>query len=338
MTSANEKCVKEIIELLETTNAASRQTSANSPSSPANSTGMRAVEPKSTEKCTTAPAMPNTATGDTLSACSHAKIVGNLVRSAKNVNATVENDCGADMPVITVNNTISIAGAAATEDLPVAHKPGNEENRQESVYAAAKDAIQQQQQKIATQLAKTKVVRNRNVDLALEIVKGQQQRIEKDGQNNTHVTNGVLIRDAKDALKEATENVRPILTTFSQQHDKLKGVSRKEKKNKKNRPLINGSMAGENKTIKEEVADDIENSNHTTDSQRMVKWSSINTTFDEKFYVTNDMKLKQKKIYDEMEFEEFEVCDPITGASTGGGAGSTPVVASDCYDSLNSNK
>ncbi|XP_055706674.1 protein javelin isoform X1 [Phlebotomus papatasi] len=54
---------------------------------------------------------------------------------------------------------------------------------------------------------------------------------------------------------------------------------------------------------------------------KMVKWGTLNK-FDEKNYVTNDVKLKQKKKYDEMEFEEFEVLD-----SNG-----------ECYDSLNSCK
>lgn len=44
--------------------------------------------------------------------------------------------------------------------------------------------------------------------------------------------------------------------------------------------------------------------------------------FNEKFFVTNDVKLKEKKKYDEMEFEEFEVFDPN----------------SECYDSLNETK
>uniref|UniRef100_A0A1B0CX86 Uncharacterized protein n=1 Tax=Lutzomyia longipalpis TaxID=7200 RepID=A0A1B0CX86_LUTLO len=54
---------------------------------------------------------------------------------------------------------------------------------------------------------------------------------------------------------------------------------------------------------------------------KMVKWGTLNK-FDEKNYVTNDTKLKHKKKYDEMEFEEFEVLDPN----------------GECYDSLNSCK
>lgn len=72
-----------------------------------------------------------------------------------------------------------------------------------------------------------------------------------------------------------------------------------------------------------------ENKNNTTsgfkrnvsdvNGPRMVKWESL-SKFDDKFYVTNDVKLKDKKKYHEMEFEEFEVVDPH----------------GECYDSLNS--
>lgn len=58
---------------------------------------------------------------------------------------------------------------------------------------------------------------------------------------------------------------------------------------------------------------------HPTNN-RLVKWESINTKFDEKFFIANDLKLKEQKKYDEMEFEEFEVYDP----------------RHECYDSLNS--
>lgn len=55
---------------------------------------------------------------------------------------------------------------------------------------------------------------------------------------------------------------------------------------------------------------------------RLVKWNTL-SKFDEKNYVTNDVKLKQKPKYDDIEFEEFEVFDPNKPPNT------------ECYDSLN---
>lgn len=55
---------------------------------------------------------------------------------------------------------------------------------------------------------------------------------------------------------------------------------------------------------------------------RLVKWNTL-SKFDEKNYVTNDVKLKQKPKYDDIEFEEFEVFDPNNPPNT------------ECYDSLN---
>lgn len=68
---------------------------------------------------------------------------------------------------------------------------------------------------------------------------------------------------------------------------------------------------------------DADNATTMSTSQRLVKWNTL-SKFDEKNYVTNDAKLKQKPKYDEIEFEEFEVFDP-----------NNPHTNSECYDSLN---
>lgn len=64
---------------------------------------------------------------------------------------------------------------------------------------------------------------------------------------------------------------------------------------------------------------------------RLVKWNTL-SRFDEKNYVTNDVKLKQKPKYDEIEFEEFEVYDPNNPINSNNDNGN------ECYDSLNSSK
>uniref|UniRef100_A0A182MTF4 Uncharacterized protein n=1 Tax=Anopheles culicifacies TaxID=139723 RepID=A0A182MTF4_9DIPT len=58
-------------------------------------------------------------------------------------------------------------------------------------------------------------------------------------------------------------------------------------------------------------------------SPKLVNWSSIGR-FDERQYFANDRKLIEKRKYDDMEFEEFEVLDPNAPPS------------SEHYDSLNS--
>lgn len=63
-----------------------------------------------------------------------------------------------------------------------------------------------------------------------------------------------------------------------------------------------------------------DNQDQQSNSGRLIKWESVNSKFDEKFFIANDQKLKQQKKYDEMDFEEFEVYDP----------------RNECYDSLNS--
>lgn len=52
----------------------------------------------------------------------------------------------------------------------------------------------------------------------------------------------------------------------------------------------------------------------TTKQPKVVSWTTIGK-FDEKLYCVNDKTLIEKKKYDEMEFEEFEVFDPALHAS-----------------------
>lgn len=301
--NGNEKCVKQIIERLETT-AAARQTSANGP---------RIIDSKCVEKVQ----------GDDHSGPMQSKHVGNI--GSKQLLCNKEGEDPSDSPVVTVNNSISIAGTEAPNEEPI-KTTIPVKARPESNYAAVKDVLEQKlklQQKCAQQTAltataKPKVVRNRNVDLALSIV--SQKTTKGPTKDETSRPLAMQFKDAKVSIEEKEEQ-RPVLTTFSQQHQRLKQQKLKRSNSKNGRAK---STPGE---LSEKGADqrkcqtngeaDGNTRNNEDAGQKMIKWG----TFDEKFYVTNDTKLKQK-IYDEMEFEEFEVYETVN----------------ECYDSLNSSK
>lgn len=140
---------------------------------------------------------------------------------------------------------------------------------------------------------KNKVCRNKNVDLAFGSNKLTTKIIEKS--NSFHDVKEIILQkmeeNENEKLNKAKMFEKSITVTLTK----------------------NTSESNNNKFL------DAERQVSDVNSPRMIKWESL-SKFDDKFYVTNDVKLKDKKKYDEMEFEEFEVLDPN----------------SECYDSLNS--
>lgn len=145
---------------------------------------------------------------------------------------------------------------------------------------------------------KSKVCRNKNVDLAFSTNKSGTKHLQNI-ENNENTNN---FNDVKDTLLQKIEE----------------NENEKFNKNKMFEKSIQVKLTkcteSNNNTFL-----DAERNVSDVNSPRMVKWESL-SKFDDKFYVTNDVKLKDKTKYDEMEFEEFEVLDPH----------------SECYDSLNS--
>lgn len=151
---------------------------------------------------------------------------------------------------------------------------------------------------------RTKVVRNRNVDLATTNHKtaGEKERNSSDSTTN--------LKNAKNLLMHSIDSV-----AGSNQHAPPPTTVSSSKRQTTTTPLPQKSLVEE-----EKAADDAQQ----LLAPRLVKWNTL-SKFDEKNYVTNDVKLKQKPKYDEIEFEEFQVFDPNNPTA-------------ECYDSLNSSK
>lgn len=344
-----EKCVKQIVERLETTRgSAATVATVTRPPQTNGATGNASVPPRIIDsKCIEKYESQSSSSSSAASVGQRTKPPRQLVINPSAVVAATEVN-RAESPVITVNNSISIADSASS---------GAAKSHKESIYATAKELLEQkqklldaqQQQSGTPQSPKTKVVRNRNVDLALSIVKNQ-----KSGGAPTTVNGSPASKEAA-AKQESVKTVaqqKPILTTFSQQHQLKQQKDNKRasvtslsssKSNNSQDSLKNGKTGERTSPPVVGVSDKSGEAVGVNEDQKMVKWGSLNGTaaavakFDEKFYVSNDAKLQQKKVYDDMEFEEFEVYDTATAGTTTAAAAAAGN-NNECYDSLNSNK
>lgn len=375
-TPTGEKCVKQIVERLETTRSgagatktsavASRQTNGakSNATGPPRIIDSKCIEKKSSFERSSRPPKP---------------LVINTSKVTKEQQQQQKPpESRSESPLVTVNNSISIAGGAAVAGetevtTSTAPEDANRTKKPESIYATAKELLEQKQAQrhaATQQQAKTKVVRNRNVDLALSIAKNQKNATDKK-EVSSQPPSGVNAKKLPAQVTTTTNGEqRPHLTTFSQQHNQLK---RQKDKRVLTKDITsrNGKPEKVSSTLSEVLYDklppvleqvsttqmpdspDQDEAQHRhlqqqqqqgcIDGQKMIKWGSLNATqkFDEKFYVSNDAKLRQRKVYDEMEFEEFEVYDTATAAAAAAAAASattTTTPVNECYDSLNSNK
>lgn len=152
---------------------------------------------------------------------------------------------------------------------------------------------------------------------------------------NTGDTSKVKQTKPSTAAVVTNNDTKPISTTNNNQQVTANSKSIKTKTNtisfekiKQNNcttngtPLMGNHTNGDKEILSQTTNDDknIEDNQIISElAPRLVKWDTL-SRFDEKNYVTNDAKLKQKPKYDDIEFEEFEVYDPNH----------------ECYDSLNS--
>lgn len=141
--------------------------------------------------------------------------------------------------------------------------------------------------------------RNKNVDLALDMNKGIVSKISKEKANKstrketTPPSNGVDSGKVKN-IAPNTATVRPQMLTKNELQEKLI---------KENHKAIMQDLC---KAVAR--CDDDQTNGNVNQKSRLAKWETL-SSFDEKNYLANDVALKQKPKYDEIEFEEFEVIE-----------------------------
>lgn len=146
--------------------------------------------------------------------------------------------------------------------------------------------------------------RNKNVDLALEINKGIVSKTSKEKANKTTRKETTLPSTTVDSAKVKnvvpnTATVRPHMLTKNELQEKLL---------KENHKAIMQDLC---KTVARCDDEQPTTNGNVNQKSRLAKWETL-SSFDEKNYLANDVALKQKPKYDEIEFEEFEVIEANT--------------------------
>lgn len=183
-----------------------------------------------------------------------------------------------------------------------------------------------------------KVCRNKNVDLAFAAtITKASNKPAKEKENLARKSSLVTCSsvDTLDSLETLPPSNGPKMVTF--------------KDDENNNIHSNSGEVEEQENLKPSVIAEQRKADELT-SPKLVNWSSLGK-FDERQYFANDKKLIEKRKYDEMEFEEFEVLDTSAAGKSNQLAKEQQqqqqreqqeqqeqLEQSECFDSLNSGK
>lgn len=215
-------------------------------------------------------------------------------------------DINCQLNPVTINNQLIAAkaeelikvGEIITQVTVNNHLNFGELSNAKSIKMTAKTSSE-----IGTKPIITKAITKSAKDNENIVKQSQEKTIQTNKTTHHHQT----FEEAKEMLTTAFKNIeRPELPVSAQQ---LQPNIHQTNHNN------NQSIELEKQTTAETQTTTTTNHVKTTNSnQRTVRFMdmvpTLNPKFDEKFYVANDVKLKEQKKYDEMEFEEFEVFDP----------------------------
>lgn len=236
-----------------------------------------------------------------------------LIDASMSINSQMIDDQQARLgPVdilrqVTVNNHINF-----TPPVVIGDTVKSNTTTAASVAAAITQRNQKHQNNHLPETLRTnKVPRNRNVDLAFAMNKTAK---EKSDEMKKVVTNEVLLEpdENQQVNKTSFRNAKNLLnendSETQQQQLSIQVCSTK----RENGVGVGGMNGGQPEQQQQQLAQG---------QRQLVKMNTV-SRFDEKNYVANDVKLKQKPKYDDIEFEEFQVYDPNN-------------TNNECYDSLN---
>lgn len=147
----------------------------------------------------------------------------------------------------------------------------------------------------------TKVVRNKNVDLAMASVTRRNENNFKSLKASSGDTENLAPKESSRELPELSINKQQAKWANACKMESVEMVKHQDK--------INGAHARSERPAKKSVTIvDDKHARMVDEKQhlKMVNWSTVGSSLG-KEYITNDRSLIQTKIYDEMEFEEFEV-------------------------------
>lgn len=227
-----------------------------------------------------------------------------LIQNAYSIDSSSEN--------VTVNNHISILNGT-TE--PIAESQNNTKMTQSSESVEIVKSTNGN--KVSS--AKPKIVRNKNVDLAMIAVNKKNDVMK----NPKGLCNSVDIKSLPLAHNHSNNDIQEIPNNHHNHERKSWDISASMMQSVeivRHQDKINCSHSVKSHTAAVEeqdksLVDDQQQQQQLQPTVKMVNWGTVGIL--NKEYFANDNKLVQLKPYDEMEFEEFEV-------------------AGEHYDSLNS--
>lgn len=248
---------------------------------------------------------------------------------------------------VTVNNHISFASPALVKQQQQQQKKATAKEEGKSIAASNTSGG-------TSTATTTKLVRNRNVDLAINMSAAHAAKETKEkpkGATTTTTTSAVdvVAKLSNSAAAGSGASVNSTAQVCSKNAKNLINNERSVAGNAASSTSVSAasmpkampSSSSQSSAAVNEAAENIAtdatatrfaNSNTNGGSAaRLVKWNTL-SKFDEKNYVTNDAKLKLKPKYDEIEFEEFEVFDPSNPQNNNN---SNSINNAECYDSLN---
>lgn len=145
---------------------------------------------------------------------------------------------------------------------------------------------------------KHKIVRNKNVDLAMASVTKRNEHLRNPKASSGDMEN-LAHRESSKALPELSHTKQPKWSSACKM-ESVEMVKNQDKINNcahiKSHPNVEAPPKSAQKSMTGAEEKPI----------KMVNWSTVGNTLG-KEYIANDRSLVQSKIYDEMEFEEFEV-------------------------------
>ena len=180
-------------------------------------------------------------------------------------------------PKVTINHqTFEKVKTAPSENVTV-------NNHISVLNSGSNNAAPQQDEVIDASLTKPKVVRNKNVDLAMASVAKRNEHLKNPKASSVDTENLAQKENLQDS-----SNIKSTKWSNICKMESVEMVKHQDKMNIKSPPQTEASTP-------KSIAD-----------IKMVNWSTVGSALG-KEYIANDRSLVQSKTYDEMEFEEFEV-------------------------------
>lgn len=237
-------------------------------------------------------------------------------------------------PKVKVTNSVTINNqpieSSAIQTKPIEAKPVEQITVNNHITTYPLEPSSRLQQRIDEASARaSKICRNKDVDLAFTAINPiktftdcENQKLTKTSSNELEITTHVKPNHNNNNNEKQYDSLDDDDNSCTDDDDDDDSDTLVYKISNSSTSILSDSSSSQNNHHKI-VPSSTSSTNTTTSIMRnsespktpkVVSWTTLGK-FDEKLYCVNDKSLIEKKTYDEMEFEEFEVFDPAVHAS-----------------------